>query len=401
MKGKDLKPHIGIFGRRNNGKSTLINALTGQEVAIVSEQAGTTTDPVKKSIEIFGIGPAIITDTAGIDDEGDLGKLRVAKTIATIPNMDLAIILVANNQWGNPEISLIHKLNDHDIPFLVVYGKSDIDPITNETKVEIDKLYSGQIVEYSFFDKLSFEKIIAGLVSIRPENTYQKKSLFKGIINPKDLVLLITPIDSEAPEGRMILPQVMAWRDVLDQDAICISVKETELEDFLKLGLKPALTVTDSQVFGLVSKIIPTDWKLTSFSIVFARYRGSFDDYLVGTPHIDLLEEGDNVLLLESCTHQVSCDDIGRHKIPKWLQNYTGKNLNFDFAAGLTSFPKPIEDYALVIQCGGCVVTAKQLNSRLKPAVKKLIPVTNYGLAIAYMNGIFDRVVEPFIDANS
>lgn len=396
MKGKDLKPHIGIFGRRNNGKSTLINALTGQDVAIVSEHAGTTTDPVKKSIEIFGIGPAIITDTAGIDDLGELGNLRVKKSLSVIPNMDLAILLIANNLWGKEEVDLIESLGEYDVPFLVVYGQSDIESIIDKTKLEIRKNYQGEIVEYSVFDKESLENLVKALVAIRPENTYQKKSLFGGIIKPKDLVLLITPIDSEAPEGRMILPQVMAWRDVLDQDAICISVKETELEDFLRLGLEPALTITDSQVFGMVSKMIPEHWRLTSFSIVFARYRGSFDDYLSGTRHIEDLKDGDRVLLLESCTHQVSCDDIGRHKLPKWLQDFTGKKLEFDFAAGLSTFPHPIEEYAIVIQCGGCVVTAKQLNSRMKPAIKKQIPITNYGLAIAYMNGIFERVVEPF-----
>ncbi len=397
MKGKDQKPHIGIFGRRNNGKSSLINALTGQDVAIVSEHAGTTTDPVKKSIEIFGIGPAIITDTAGIDDIGELGKLRVEKSLSVIPNMDMAILLAARNLWGDPEEKLMQALNDYDVPFLIVYGQSDIEKISTETIQKIKDHYQGEIVEYSFFDKESLNKVISALVAIRPENKFQKSNLFGGIIKPKDIVLLINPIDTEAPDGRMILPQVMAWRDIMDQDALMISVKETEIEDFLKLGIEPALTVTDSQVFELVAKTIPKHWKLTSFSIVFARYRGSFDDYIAGTPYIDKLQDGDRVLLLESCTHQVSCDDIGRHKLPRWLTNFTGKKLEFDFAAGLSTYPKPIEDYALVIQCGGCVVTAKQLNSRLKPAVKKHVPVSNYGLAIAWMNGIFDRVVEPFV----
>jgi [FeFe] hydrogenase H-cluster maturation GTPase HydF len=396
MKGKDLKPHIGIFGRRNNGKSSLINAMTGQDVAIVSEHAGTTTDPVKKSIEIFGIGPAIITDTAGIDDLGELGKLRVEKSLSVIPNMDMAILLLAHNEWDEPEVKLIKALKDYDVPFLVVYGQSDLEKISSETMAKITEHYQGKIVEYSFYDKDSLDEVIRELVAIRPENKYQKKSLFEGIINPKDLVLLINPIDTEAPDGRMILPQVMAWRDIMDQDALMVSVKETEIDDFLKLGLEPALTVTDSQVFELVAAKIPSHWKLTSFSIVFARYRGSFEDYLKGTRAIDQLKEGDRLLLLESCTHQVSCDDIGRHKLPRWLQEYTGKNLEFDFAAGLGTYPHPIEEYALVIQCGGCVVTAKQLNSRLKPAIKRQIPVTNYGMAIAYMNGIFERSVEVF-----
>ena len=361
------------------------------------EHAGTTTDPVKKSIEIFGIGPAIITDTAGIDDLGDLGKLRVDKSLSVIPNMDVAILLVARNEWGAPEEKLIDALKEYDVPFLIVYGQSDIVKLNQETKAQILDYYKGKIVEYSLFDKDSLDSVIKELVAIRPDNKYQKKSLFEGVIKPKDLILLINPIDSEAPDGRMILPQVMAWRDVMDQDALMVSVKETEIDDFLKLGLEPALTVTDSQVFELVAQKIPKHWKLTSFSIVFARYRGSFEDYLTGTRAIDDLRDGDRLLLLESCTHQVSCDDIGRHKLPRWLQEYTGKKLEFDFAAGLSTYPHPIEEYALVIQCGGCVVTAKQLNSRLKPAVKRNIPVTNYGMAIAYMNGIFERSVEMFV----
>ncbi len=398
MKGKDLKPNIGIFGRRNLGKSSLINALTGQPVAIVSDQAGTTTDPVKKSMEIFGIGPVVITDTAGIDDQGDLGNFRVAKSMEVIPNVDLAILLIAHNQFDAPELKIIQALKEYDTPYVVVHGRGDEAPLQTETLKTISKAYEGKVLEYQRNDALALQKLVAALVELMPNDAFKSKSLFKGLVKPKEVVLLITPIDSEAPEGRMILPQVMAWRDVLDLDAICISVKETELEDFLKLGIRPALSVTDSQVFGLVSKLIPQDWKLTSFSIAFARYRGNFEAFIEGTRFIDQLQNGDRILMLESCTHQISCDDIGRHKLPKWLQEFTGKKLEFDFAAGLHQFPKPIDDYALVIQCGGCVVTAKQLNSRIKPAVKRNIPVTNYGMAIGYMNGIFERVIEPFIE---
>jgi [FeFe] hydrogenase H-cluster maturation GTPase HydF len=230
-----------------------------------------------------------------------------------------------------------------------------------------------------------------------PENVYQQKSLFKGIVKAKDIVLLITPIDSEAPDGRMILPQVMAIRDVLDNNCICITVKESEIEDILLTGIKPTLAVTDSQAFAMVSKLIPKEILLTSFSIALARLRGNFEEYIKGTPHISKLKDGDTILMLESCTHQVSCEDIGRYKLPKWLNEYTNKGLNYDFASGLTKFPKAIEEYAMIIQCGGCVVTQKQLNNRLKPAINKGIPVSNYGMAIAYVTNIFDRVIEPFI----
>ena len=396
MKGKDLKPHIGIFGRRNLGKSSLINAITGQDVAIVSEQAGTTTDPVKKSIEIFGIGPVIITDTAGIDDEGDLGKLRIDKSLSVIPQVDFAILMVSANTCDSFEHKIIDEFIEYDLPFMVVHSKSDIEPLSSETEQRIRNFTKAKIVDISIFDKESIEHLIELIKTEMPENVYQQKSLFKGIVKPKDVVLLITPIDSEAPDGRMILPQVMAIRDVLDNDCICVTVKETEITDFLKLGIKPALAVTDSQAFAMVSKIIPDDILLTSFSITLARYRGNFEKYIEGTPHISKLNDSDKILMLESCTHQVSCEDIGRYKLPKWLKEFTGKNLEFDFASGLTKFPKPIEEYAMIIQCGGCVVTQKQLNNRLKPAIKKGIPVSNYGMAIAYVTGIFERVIEPF-----
>ena len=397
MKPKDLKPHIGIFGRRNIGKSSLINALIGQEVAIVSDKAGTTTDPVKKSIEIFGIGPVIITDTAGVDDVGELGALRVDKSIGVIPNVDFAILLIANNIFGEYEIKIIEEFDKFDTPYIVIHGKSDIVSINKKLKEEIEFTFGVLVEEFNIFEKELLENLVQLLIKKMPDNAYKQKSLLKGIIKPKDIVLLITPIDSEAPEGRMILPQVMALRDVLDNDAICVVVKETELEDFLKTGIKPKIAITDSQAFAMVSKIVPDDVLLTSFSIMLARYRGNFEEYIKGTPKISELQDGDNILMLESCTHQVSCEDIGRFKLPKWIEEYTGKKLNFDFAAGLTKFPKPIEDYALIIQCGGCVVTEKQLNNRLKPVIKQGVAVSNYGMTIAYVTGIFDRVVQAFI----
>ncbi len=397
MKGKDLKPHIGIYGRRNNGKSSLINYLTGQNTAIVSDQPGTTTDPVKKSVEIFGVGPAIIIDTAGIDDVGDVGILRVDKAQKTIPVIDLAILVITNNVFDCYEKELIDKFKEFSVPFIIVHNKSDIEKLSSGLNDLIAKEYGVGVIDFSTKDEAAKENLIQLIKQAIPPSAYVQTSMFKGVIKPKEVVLLITPIDSEAPEGRMILPQVMAWRDVLDNDAICMSVKESELEDFLKLGVKPALAVTDSQAFDYVSKVIPEDVPLTSFSIVLARYRGNFDKYLEGTPAIDSLQENDKVLILESCTHQVSCEDIGRYKIPKWLQEHTGKKLSFKVISGLSDIEGNIKDYKLVVQCGGCVVTRKQLTGRLKPFIENNIPVTNYGLAIAWVNGIFKRVTQPFL----
>lgn len=398
MKGKDLKPHIGIFGRRNNGKSSLINYLTGQNTAIVSDFPGTTTDPVKKSVEIFGVGPAIIVDTAGIDDTGELGALRIDKSIKIIPAIDMALLVISQNTFGDYEEQIINRLRDYEVPFLVIHNKSDLNPLKPEIKKMILAKYKTDVLDFSTFNIDQKEALINYINKTIPESLYTNKSMFGAIVKPKDVVLLVTPIDSEAPAGRMILPQVMAWRDVLDNDCICISVKETELNDFLKTGLKPNLVVTDSQVFDLVEKQLPKNIKLSSFSILFAYYRGNFEAYLNGTPAIDKLKNGDKVLILESCAHQVSCEDIGRFKIPAWIKKHTGKSPVFVVVSGLSDIPGNIEDYALVIQCGGCVVTQKQLKGRLKPFIDKGIPVTNYGMAIAWMNGIFERVIEPFIN---
>ncbi|HLP04877.1 MAG TPA: [FeFe] hydrogenase H-cluster maturation GTPase HydF [Paludibacter sp.] len=395
-KGKDIKPHIGIFGRRNNGKSSFINLLVGQDLAIVSNQAGTTTDPVSKSVEIFGIGPAILVDTAGIDDSGELGEKRVKKTLEVIKKVDCAILLIANNLFGEFETSLIQKFEHFDIPYLIVHNKSDLEVINERTVAEIEARSQASHIGFSTVNPTNTDALIELVKQTIPQTAYQKPSLFADLVKPKDVVLLITPVDSEAPDGRMILPQNMAIRDVLDNDCITVVVKETEIEDFMKLGIKPALAVTDSQAFGYVSKLIPDDVPLTGFSVVFARLKGDFENYLEGTPHISALQDGDKILILESCTHQVSCDDIGRFKIPAWLKKFTGKNLEFSFVSGLSDIKSDIRDFALIIQCGGCMVTRKQLHSRLKQAVDAGVPVTNYGMAIAYMHGIFDRATAPF-----
>ena len=398
-KGKDNKPHIGIYGRRNVGKSSFINALTGVEVAIVSEIAGTTTDPVKKSIEIFGIGPAILIDTAGIDDSGELGEKRIEKTLQTIKHIDAAILLISNNTFGSFEKQLIAEFNKYEIEFIVVHNKEDIEELDEETSLKIKAVTKAPLEICSVLKSKNIGEVIELLKITIPSTAYQKTTLLGDIICKNDIIMLITPIDSEAPDGRMILPQAMAIRDVLDNNAVNIVLKETEVESFFqKTNLKPDLVITDSQAFKYVAEIIPKDIPLTGFSVVFAHMRGPFEAYIKGVKKLSSLENGDQILMLESCTHQVSCEDIGRFKLPNWIRKYTGKELVFDVAAGLSEIQKPITDYQLVIQCGGCMITKKQLLNRLKPALEAKVPVTNYGLAIAYMNGILDRAIEPFIN---
>lgn len=387
---KDLKPHIGIFGRMNNGKSSIINKLTGQKMAIVSEQAGTTTDPVKKSIEIFGIGPVILIDTAGIDDMSELGKQRVEKTYQTLKEIDCAILVIAGEEFAEPEKAIIGEFRKHEIPFIIVHNKSDISKLSENHKKAIESEYSTKILEFSALND-DAKMLQEALKNAIPESAYKKTSLLGGIIKPGQTIVLVTPIDDEAPEGRMILPQVMAIRDVLDNDCICVVLKETALKQYFDNNPKPALVVTDSQVFALVNKIVPQDVQLTSFSIVLARLRGDFENYLKGTPHLSDLKDGDKILMLESCTHEISCGDIGRVKLPNLIRRFTGKNIEFTYLSGLTPIEN-IRQYAMAIQCGGCMATRKQLINRTNMAVENGIPISNYGMAIAYMNGIFERV---------
>ena len=403
-KGKESKPHIGIFGRRNNGKSSFINAIAGQEIAIVSDVAGTTTDPVKKSMEISGIGPVILVDTAGIDDEGDLGQKRIARSLAALKTVDLAVLIITQNTFGNFEENLIRDFRDYDIPFIILHNKSDIEPISPQTRELLYETYKAPLLDFSSLHPENKEKVIQVMRDTIPPTAYKKASLLGDLLSYGDLVLLITPIDIEAPEGRLILPQVQAIRDILDNDCICVVAKEKEVDSLMRvLNPRPGLVITDSQVFLKADASIPPDIPLTSFSIMLARNKGDFENYVKGTPKISELKDGDRILLLESCTHHVACDDIGRVKIPRWMNSYTGKKLEYDVVAGLSNLPRPIEDYALVVQCGGCVITRKQIISRLKPAIDANVPVTNYGMAIAWMHGIFKRAVAPFTktDANA
>lgn len=394
--GRERRPHIGIFGRRNNGKSTLINFLAGQDIAIVSDVAGTTTDPVKKSFEITGFGPVILIDTAGIDDTGDLGKKRILKTNQAIKTIDLAILVITQNTFGDFELGLIEKFRKQDVPFIAVHNKQDIELLHQNTSDLLQKNGAKEILHFSN-NEGNIEPIVNSIKSTIPESAYTTPSLLGDLISYGDIVLLITPIDIEAPEGRLILPQVQAIRDILDNDAVCIVLKEKEVDAFLrKTGIKPKLVVTDSQVFLKAGASIPSDIALTSFSIMLAHFKGNFSAYLNGTPKISELKDGDKVLLLESCTHHSSCDDIGRVKIPRWISNFTGKQLEYVVVAGLDEVPGDISDYALLIQCGGCMITPKQLGNRLQPAIDAGIPVTNYGMAIAYVQGIYNRAVAPF-----
>lgn len=397
-KGKESKPHIGIFGRRNNGKSSLINRLAGQNIAIVSDIAGTTTDPVKKSFEITGFGPVILIDTAGIDDIGELGKKRIDKTLEVIKTIDLAILVITHNQFDNYERNLIQEFKRLDTPYFLVHNKSDIEKIEKATKAHIEDEAKSAVVEFSSVEPENLEKIINTIRKTIPESAWKNPSLIGDLLSYGDIVLLITPIDIEAPAGRLILPQVTAIRDILDNDCVAIVLKEREVDAFLrKTKIKPKLAITDSQIFLKADASVPKDVPLTGFSVVLARYKGDFENYLKGTPKLSELKDGDRVLLLESCTHHVSCDDIGRVKIPRWISQFTGKKLHFDVVAGLNKLERDVRDYAIVIQCGGCVLTRKQIINRLRPAVEAGVPVTNYGMAIAYVQGIYQRAIQPFV----
>ncbi len=372
-KGNELKPRIGFFGRRNVGKSTMINWLTGQQIAIVSDTAGTTTDPVRKSMEIGGIGPVVLVDTAGIDDEGELGRQRVEKSMAALAEVDLALLLYTEDNYGEPEETVERWCREHGTPMLKILTKA----------APLDK-----------------EALIAKIKETLPESAYRGRSLLGDVVHQGDTVVLVTPIDSSAPEGRMILPQVQVLRDLMDIHAQAFFCQPEELPSTLAaLKESPRLVVTDSQAFQRVNALTPDEVPLTSFSVVLARQKGLFKEYLEGTRKIGDLQDGDRVLMLESCTHNVTCEDIGRVKLPAALKKATGKDLQFDILAGNDAIPHSsflISNYSLVIQCGGCVITAQQVKARLLPALEAGVPVSNYGLALAWCNGIFDRATRIF-----
>jgi len=397
VKLKSQKPHIGIFGRRNVGKSSLINALTRQDIAIVSDEAGTTTDPVTKTMEIPGIGPVVMTDTAGVDDTGELGKKRVAKTMSKLDAIDLGVLVISHNSIDQHDRDVMAELERRGTPLVVIHNKSDMERLTDETRRAIARDGDAEVVEFVAISPKNLEELVDTLRRVMPESSYRRRTILGDLVGYGDTVLLVAPIDIEAPEGRLILPQVMAIRDCLDNDCIAVVLKERELDAYLESGAAPpSLVVTDSQAFLKVDASVPPEVPLTSFSILFARMKGDFDLYLQGTPAISKLADGDRVLIMESCSHHVAGDDIGRVKIPRWLSNFTGKSLSFDIVAGTDSPPRPIGDYSLVVQCGGCMLTRKQVLMRLRPAMEAGVPVTNYGMAIAYCLGIYNRAIAPF-----
>ena len=387
---KENRKYIGFFGRTNVGKSTLVNALTGQDISIVSQERGTTTDVVKKNMELFGYGAVVVVDTAGLDDDTSLGQKRIKASLHALTQMDLAVLVVSENKFDELEESFVEKCKKYDIPCVILYNKADIFPAIETLKGKI----SLELNNHSSESMLKVSELLSKTLKAKEG---EKRTPLQGVVKKGDIILLVTPIDSAAPVGRLILPQVQLIRDVLDKDCVCIAVKETDLEMTLKeKGIKPDLVVTDSKVFEMVDKIVPKDIKLTSFSVVLARMKGAFEEYIKGTPYLDKLKDGDKVLMLESCTHQPTCEDIGRVKLPMWISKYTGKKLEFSAVSGLSEIGTPLTDYAMIIQCGGCVATQQQIRNRLLPALENNIPVSNYGLVIAYIHGIFERASEIF-----
>lgn len=382
------RTHIGFFGMRNVGKSSVVNAVTGQELSIVSDVKGTTTDPVKKAMEILPIGPVLIIDTPGLDDEGTLGEMRVKKTREILKKTDIAV-LVANAQTGlcAEDRELIEIFKENKIPYLLVFNKSDLAPEHKpplENEIYVSALKNENI--YELKEKLAaFAKSAAN-----------NKTILGDLIGENDLIVLVVPVDEAAPKGRLILPQQQTIREILDFHCAAVVCQDTELEATLKsLSKKPRMVITDSQAFGKVSKIVPKDILLTSFSILFARYKGNLETLAKGAAAISRLKNGDRVLISEGCTHHRQCSDIGSVKIPSWIKNFTNAEPQYEFSSGNT-FSDDLQKYNLVIHCGGCTLNEREMNSRIRAAEAAGVPIVNYGIAIAYMHGILHRALEPF-----
>ena len=382
--------HIGFFGKRNAGKSSVVNAVTGQELAVVSDVKGTTTDPVSKAMELLPIGPVVIIDTPGIDDEGALGELRVRKTKQVLNKTDVAILVIDSTTGrGQAEDELVELFKAKEIPYLIVYNKIDLLPPGTELQAEPGACAVSAMENRGIHE---LKEAIGKLASAEgPENW-----IVRDLLQPNDLVVLVVPIDSAAPKGRLILPQQQTIRDILEAGAVSVVTRDSELEETLKrLGTKPAMVITDSQVFGRVAPVTPKDIPLTSFSILMARYKGQLEGAVLGAAAIDSLQDGDTVLISEGCTHHRQCDDIGSVKIPNWLRKRTGKNLNIELSSGV-AFPDDLSPYKLVIHCGGCMLNEREMRYRQKCAADQNVPFTNYGIAIAHMQGILKRSVEIF-----
>jgi len=388
--------HIAIFGRRNAGKSSLINALTGQELSVVSEVPGTTTDPVYKSMELLPIGPVVIIDTAGMDDEGDLGNLRVEKTYDVLRKTNFAIVVV-NAQEGitHFELDFIKKVKNRDIPVICAMNKVDLRPLSGDDISEIRKKVGIPVIGISSLQKTGIEEIKK---AISDNAVYDEKdlSICGDLIKPGDFVVLVTPIDKAAPKGRLILPQQQTIRDIIENDAIAVVTKEYELKETIEnLNKRPSLVITDSQAFLKVSADVPKDILLTSFSILFARYKGELMEMVRGLKRIEKLKSGSKVLVVEGCTHHRQADDIGKVKIPRWVRQLSGGEVEFEWASG-NFFPKDIEKYDLIIHCGGCMLNKQEMQYRINFSKENNVAITNYGMLIAYVQGILERALAPF-----
>ena len=389
--------HIGFFGRRNAGKSSVLNAVTGQDLAVVSDVKGTTTDPVQKSMELLPLGPVVVIDTPGIDDEGELGALRVKKSYQVLNKSDAAVLVVdASLGLCEEDFAFIEHIQKKQIPYAVAFNKSDLAPSASLAK-DLQYLKEHQIdfVSVSTADLSGIDTLKEKIATLaKTEDT--KLRIVADLIHPSDFVVLVVPIDKAAPKGRLILPQQQTIRDILEADATAIVVKEYELRDTLAhLGKKPRLVITDSQVFAKVSADTPADIMLTSFSILFARYKGNLQALVKGVTALEQIEDGDKILVSEGCTHHRQCDDIGSVKLPRWIRQYTGKEPEFVFSSG-TEFPADLSPYKMIVHCGGCMLNAREMKYRLACAKDQNIPMTNYGILIAYIQGILKRSVEPF-----
>lgn len=389
--------HISFFGKRNAGKSSVINAVTGQDLAIVSSVMGTTTDPVYKTMELLPLGPVMVIDTPGIDDEGELGALRVRKSYQVLNKTDIAILVIDSTAGkGEEELELIHRFHKKGIPYLIVYNKIDL-LSTEKIKDLAMSVRAGEVL-VSASDGMNIQELKEKIASLKPEDTH-KYPLIQDLIKPLDLVILVVPIDKAAPKGRLILPQQQTIRDILERGALSLVVRDTELKStldhFLAQGVCPKLVVTDSQAFARVSKAVPENITLTSFSILFSRYKGELEIQLKGIAALSSIKDGDRILIAEGCTHHRQCGDIGTCKMPEWIRNYTGKKPVFEFTSG-TEFPDDVSSYKMVVHCGGCMLNEREMKYRIACCQDQGVPITNYGILIAQVTGILKRSLGPF-----
>lgn len=389
--------HVSFFGKRNAGKSSIINAVTGQDLAIVSSVMGTTTDPVYKTMELLPLGPVMVIDTPGIDDEGELGALRVHKSYQVLNKTDIAILVIDSTAGkGEEELELIHRFHKKGIPYLIVYNKIDL-LSTEKIKDLAMSVRAGEVL-VSASDGMNIQELKEKIASLKPEDTH-KYPLIQDLIDPLDLVILVVPIDKAAPKGRLILPQQQTIRDILERGALSLVVRDTELKStldhFLAQGVCPKLVVIDSQAFARVSKAVPENITLTSFSILFSRYKGELETQLKGIAALSSIEDGDRILIAEGCTHHRQCGDIGTCKMPEWIRNYTGKKPVFEFTSG-TEFPDDVSSYKMVVHCGGCMLNEREMKYRIACCQDQGVPITNYGILIAQVTGILKRSLGPF-----